>query len=116
VISALDQAARRGVRCRIALTENPAWTKAAAEVSAAGCSVHLLPATRTTVYMHEKILLTDSTMLVIGSQNLSTASLLENRGTVPRVGHIDRAGAGRRGGRHLRRRLHRPFLTPESLL
>jgi phosphatidylserine/phosphatidylglycerophosphate/cardiolipin synthase-like enzyme len=29
--------------------------------------------------MHEKILLTDSTMLVIGSQNLSTTSLLENR-------------------------------------
>jgi cardiolipin synthase len=79
VITALDKAARRGVRCRIVLTENPAWTKAVAEVSAAGCSVHLLPATGTTLYMHEKILLTDSTMLVIGSQNLSTASLLENR-------------------------------------
>jgi cardiolipin synthase A/B len=79
VISALDQAAHRGVRCRIVLTENPAWANAVAEVSAAGCSVHLLPARRTALYMHEKILLTDSTMLVIGSQNLSTASLLENR-------------------------------------
>ncbi len=29
--------------------------------------------------MHEKILLTDSTALIIGSQNLSTTSLLENR-------------------------------------
>lgn len=79
VISALNQAARRGVRCRIVLTENPAWANAVAEVSAAGCSVHLLPATRTALYMHEKILLTDGTMLVIGSQNLSTTSLLENR-------------------------------------
>ena len=79
VISALDKAARRGVRCRIVLTENPAWANAVAEVSAAGCSVHLLPATKTALYMHEKILLTDDTMLVIGSQNLSTTSLLENR-------------------------------------
>jgi phosphatidylserine/phosphatidylglycerophosphate/cardiolipin synthase-like enzyme len=29
--------------------------------------------------MHEKILLTDNTNLIIGSQNLSTTSLLENR-------------------------------------
>ena len=29
--------------------------------------------------MHEKILLTDNAALIIGSQNLSTASLLENR-------------------------------------
>lgn len=79
VISALTKAARRGVRCRIVLTENPAWANAVAEVSSAGCSVHLLPATSTALYMHEKILLTDSTMLVIGSQNLSTTSLVENR-------------------------------------
>jgi cardiolipin synthase A/B len=79
VLSALDNAARRGVNCRIVLTDNPAWASAVAEVSAAGCSVHLLPATKTALYMHEKILLTDNTALIIGSQNLSTASLLENR-------------------------------------
>jgi cardiolipin synthase len=79
VISALDKAARRGVGCRIVLTENPAWAKAVAEVSSAGCSVHLLPATPTALYMHEKVLLTDGDKLVIGSQNLSTTSLLENR-------------------------------------
>ena len=70
---------RRGVQCRIVLTENPAWAKAVAEVSAAGCSVHLFPDTKTGLYMHEKILLTDNTNLIIGSQNLSTTSLLENR-------------------------------------
>jgi cardiolipin synthase A/B len=79
VLSALDKAARRGVQCRIVLTENPAWAKAVAEVSAAGCSVHLFPDTKTGLYMHEKILLTDNTNLIIGSQNLSTTSLLENR-------------------------------------
>jgi phosphatidylserine/phosphatidylglycerophosphate/cardiolipin synthase-like enzyme len=79
VLSALDKAARRGVQCRIVLTENPAWAKGVAEVSAAGCSVHLLPNTKTGLYMHEKILLTDNTNLIIGSQNLSTTSLLENR-------------------------------------
>lgn len=79
VVSALDKAAQRGVNCRIVLTENPAWAKTVAEVSAAGCSVHLLPDTTTGLYMHEKILLTDNTTLIIGSQNLSTTSLLENR-------------------------------------
>jgi len=79
VLSALDKAARRGVQCRIVLTDNPAWANAVAEVSAAGCSVHLLPATKTGLYMHEKILLTDNTTLIIGSQNLTTTSLIENR-------------------------------------
>jgi cardiolipin synthase A/B len=79
VLSALDKAARRGVQCRIVLTENPAWANAVAEVSAAGCSVHLFPDTKTGLYMHEKILLTDNTALIIGSQNLATTSLLENR-------------------------------------
>jgi cardiolipin synthase A/B len=79
VLSALDNAARRGVQCRIVLTENPAWAKAVAEVSAAGCSVHQFPDTKTGLYMHEKILLTDNTELIVGSQNLTTTSLLENR-------------------------------------
>lgn len=79
VLSALDKAAGRGVQCRIVLTENPAWAKGVAEVSAAGCSVHLFPNTKTGLYMHEKILLTDNTNLIIGSQNLSTTSLVENR-------------------------------------
>lgn len=79
VLSALDKAAGRGVQCRIVLTQNPAWSKAIAEVSAAGCSVHLFPDTESGLYMHEKILLTDNTALIIGSQNLSTTSLVENR-------------------------------------
>jgi cardiolipin synthase A/B len=79
VLSALGKAARRGVSCRIVLTSNPAWDNAVAELSNAGCSVHLLPATDTGLYMHEKMLLTDDTSLIVGSQNISTTSLLENR-------------------------------------
>ncbi len=79
VVSALDKAASRGVQCRIVMTENPAWTKSITEVSAAGCSVHLFPNTESGLYIHEKMLLTDNTSLIIGSQNLSTTSLVENR-------------------------------------
>lgn len=79
VIGAIEQTARRGVTCRIVMTQNPAWGKAVAEVGAAGCSVHLLPDTPDSLYMHEKVVLVDDTSLVIGSQNLTTTSLLENR-------------------------------------
>jgi cardiolipin synthase len=79
VIGAIEQTARRGVACRIVMTQNPAFDKAVAEVGAAGCSVHLLPDTADGLYMHEKVILVDDTSLVIGSHNLSTASLLENR-------------------------------------
>ncbi len=103
VLAALDKAARRGVQCRIVLTDNPAWANAVAEVSAAGCSVHLFPATMTGLYMHEKILLTDNTALIIGSQNLTTTSLLENRELSLGAGHRDRARPYCRRGIHLRR-------------
>jgi phosphatidylserine/phosphatidylglycerophosphate/cardiolipin synthase-like enzyme len=49
-----------------------------AEVSAAGCSVHLMPDNPAALYIHEKVLLTDDS-LIIGSHNLSTKSLIENR-------------------------------------
>ena len=68
IIRALDKAAQRGVACRIVLTTNPAWAKAVAEVSAAGCSVHLLGTGPDDLYMHEKMLLTDKSTLIIGSQ------------------------------------------------
>jgi len=79
VLAALDKAARRGVQCRIVLTDNPAWSRGVAEVSDAGCSVHMFPDTESGLYIHEKVLLTDNTSLIIGSQNLSTTSLVENR-------------------------------------
>jgi cardiolipin synthase len=79
VLSEIAHSARRGVACRIVMTEDPAWTQAINQVSAAGCSVHLLPSSAAALYMHEKLLITDHTSLIIGSHNLSTASLLDNR-------------------------------------
>ena len=79
IVVALGKAAQRGVSCRIVLTANPAWTEAVEELTTAGCSIHLIPDDNKHLYMHEKMLLTDDTTLIIGSQNLSTASLLENR-------------------------------------
>jgi len=79
VIAAIEQVARRGVRCRIVMTQNQASAAAVGEVGAAGCSVHLLAASADSLYMHAKMLLIDDSRLVIGSQNLSKASLLENR-------------------------------------
>jgi cardiolipin synthase A/B len=78
VLSALDKAAQRGVLCRIVMTSNPSWARALAEVAHAGCSVHLLPADGP-LYMHEKMLLIDDASLILGSQNLTTTSLVENR-------------------------------------
>lgn len=79
IVAALGKAAQRGVACRIVLPADTGWTKTIEEVTAAGCSVHLLPSGDDDLYMHEKIMLIDQTALIIGSQNLSTTSLLENR-------------------------------------
>lgn len=79
ILTEIDHAARRGAACRIVLTEDPTWNQAINEVTAAGCSVHLLPKSAAAPFMHEKLLLTDHTSLIIGSHNLSTASLLDNR-------------------------------------
>ena len=54
-------------------------TKAVEELTTAGCSIHLIPDDNKHLYIHEKMLLTNDTTLITGSQNLSTASLLENR-------------------------------------
>jgi len=78
VLTSITRAARRGVPCRIVMTENPSWDRAIDEVTAAGCSVHLLPADPNALYMHLKTLRTDR-QLIIGSHNLSKTSLLDNR-------------------------------------
>ena len=83
VVEALVEAARRGVRCRIAMVDSPNWTKAFSEVSAAGCKVHVVANTPTGFYIHEKLLLTDAgttdAAVMIGSQNASFSSLVQNR-------------------------------------
>lgn len=50
VIGAIEQVARRGVGCRIVMTQNQASAAAVGEVGAAACSVHLLAANADTLY------------------------------------------------------------------
>lgn len=74
----IAQAAQRGVPCKVLLNADDAATPAATQVKDAGCALRVLPKTAKGLYMHEKIVVTDDS-LIIGSQNLSTKSLTENR-------------------------------------
>lgn len=81
---AVARAAQRGVTCRMVLNSDAATTAAVSAVEQAGCSVHALPKSSKGLYMHEKIILTDASIpdhatVVIGSQNISTRSLTQNR-------------------------------------
>jgi cardiolipin synthase A/B len=79
VIAAIATDARRGVACRILVTADPALSRPVNQVTASGCSVHLLPRDSADLYMHEKTLLTDNTSLILGSHNLTPKSLEDNR-------------------------------------
>ena len=79
VIAAISGDARRGVACRVVMTADTASSRGLAQVAAAGCSVHLMSHTGAQLYIHEKAILADSTDLLIGSHNLSSTSLRENR-------------------------------------
>ena len=81
--TALAAAARRGVSCRIVMTESSEWDAAFAAVTRAGCQVHVFPDSESALYIHEKLVLDDpgsaQQSLLIGSQNASWDSLHENR-------------------------------------
>lgn len=79
VVTAVTQAAARHVACRIVLNAAARSSAAVRAVQRAGCTVHVVPKTPDGLYMHEKILLADGKSLLIGSHNLSTMSLTENR-------------------------------------
>lgn len=75
----MSDAARRGVACRIVLNADAAATVAVTDVEHAGCVVHTLAPKTSGLYLHEKVLVTDGFSVLIGSHNLSTMSLTENR-------------------------------------
>lgn len=79
---ALSQAVQQhSVTCRIVLNADQQQSPAVLQAQQAGCQVHYVPQTKTGLYLHEKILICDNgdAGAIIGSTNLSTASLLENR-------------------------------------
>jgi cardiolipin synthase len=83
VYRALAQDAARGIRCQVVMMDDPDWAKAFGQVTAAGCTVHVLPETATGLYIHEKLILIDAgtshASVMIGSQNASYSSLSFNR-------------------------------------
>lgn len=79
VAAVVSQAAGRGVACRIVLNADAAATAAATDVEHAGCVVHTFATKTGGLYVHEKTLVTDGVSVLIGSHNLSTMSLTENR-------------------------------------
>jgi cardiolipin synthase A/B len=89
IVIALRNAAARGVDCRIVLNADARDTSPVRELTQAGCQVHLMPTTSKGLYMHEQIMLADQDSLIVGSQNLSTMSLLENRELALQIGKAD---------------------------
>ena len=79
VAAALEQDARRGVTCEIVMTKDSDYYPELGAAEQAGCQVHLFPDSEKDLYMHEKIVLTDGSNLLIGSQNASVSSLTYNR-------------------------------------
>jgi cardiolipin synthase A/B len=74
---ALCAAADRGVDVRIVMTYDREWSSALAALEHCGAHIRLYYGER--YYIHAKILLVDGARALVGSQNLSTTSLDDNR-------------------------------------
>ena len=82
ITSALESAARRGVRVEVVMTESSSWAAALSALEAAGVRVRVY-APSATLYIHAKIVVVDpgsaTQRAFVGSENFSVASLLYNR-------------------------------------
>lgn len=85
LIRTLENAALRGLNCRgiidqpnISGRREPFNVKAAQKLTAAGWKIRVMPDART---LHEKTLLIDKRLSVIGSHNISKASVVSNYDT-----------------------------------
>ncbi|MGZ8944326.1 MAG: phospholipase D family protein [Methylococcaceae bacterium] len=82
LVDILVNAGLRGLSCRCIIDQPhvlnrrlPFNTKAARKMQAAGWKIRIMPAGKT---LHEKILLIDKNLVVIGSHNISKASAISN--------------------------------------
>ncbi len=78
IIEALEQAARRGVDVVVVMTDESRWTQAFDQLTEAGVHVDTY-AENAPLYIHAKVIVADSSVAFVGSQNFSTASLDDNR-------------------------------------
>jgi cardiolipin synthase len=83
VEQALEQAASRGVRVDVVMTEDSEWDAALGSLEAAGVHVALYPDQSGDLYIHAKTVVADlgrpDQRAYVGSQNFSTSSLEYNR-------------------------------------
>jgi phosphatidylserine/phosphatidylglycerophosphate/cardiolipin synthase-like enzyme len=79
LITALEDAARRGVTVRVVMTYSADWKRAFDELAAAGVEVRTYPDTASGLYIHAKMILADGRLAFVGSENFSATSLDDNR-------------------------------------
>jgi cardiolipin synthase len=79
VISALAKDARRGVHVRLLMTSDPEWDSQVSYLRSSGVRVATYPDESGQLYIHAKTLVINGDEALIGSQNISTASLVYNR-------------------------------------
>jgi phosphatidylserine/phosphatidylglycerophosphate/cardiolipin synthase-like enzyme len=83
VTDALADAARRGVNVEVCMTMDSDYTAALDQIADAGGHVRLYPDSDGALYIHEKLVLADADTMsanaVVGSINVSTSSMDDNR-------------------------------------
>jgi phosphatidylserine/phosphatidylglycerophosphate/cardiolipin synthase-like enzyme len=78
IISALSSAAKRGINVNIIMTYQSSWKPAFEELKKVGVNLHLFHGQKE-LYIHAKIIITDSSYAFLGSENFSYVSLDKNR-------------------------------------
>ena len=85
LVKTLASAAKRGLNCRCIIDQQKVLnrrikfnTQAATKLQAAGWKIRVMPANKT---LHEKVMLIDKSITVLGSHNISKASAISNYDT-----------------------------------
>ena len=79
IVSALEDAAKRGVTVQVVMTNSPNWKTSFDGLKAAGVSVRTYKNSSKTLYIHAKIIEADNQRVFLGSENFSVGSLQYNR-------------------------------------
>lgn len=78
IVTALDDAAGRGVEVRVVMTYSSSWASELAELADAGVDVRTY-SPDASLYIHAKVVVVDGRVAFVGSQNFSESSLDYNR-------------------------------------
>jgi phosphatidylserine/phosphatidylglycerophosphate/cardiolipin synthase-like enzyme len=78
IVTALEDAAHRGVRVEVVMTRSTEWDDAFNALARAGVEVHTYNPSAS-LYIHAKVIDADGTRVFIGSENFSVESMQYNR-------------------------------------